>query len=41
MCILLKFDYAKFGVSNLCLSKVIKEKPLGVQLDRLPWYRKD
>ena len=30
MCILLKLDYAKFGVSNLFFfSKVIKEKPLG------------
>ena len=28
MCILLKFDYAKFGVSNLFFSKVIEEKPL-------------
>ena len=33
MCILLKFDYAKFGVSNLYFSKVIKERPLGAQLD--------
>ena len=43
MCILLKFDYAKFGVSNLCFSKVIKEKPLGGRLDPPPpptWYRK-
>ena len=30
MCILLKLDYAKFGVSNLFLSKGIEEKPLGV-----------
>ena len=30
MYILLKFDYAKFGLSNLCLSKVIEENPLGV-----------
>ena len=29
MCILLKFDYAKFGVSNLLFSKVIERKPLG------------
>ena len=29
MCILLKLDYAKFGVSNLFFSKVIEEKPLG------------
>ena len=29
MCILLKLDYAKFGVSNLILSKVIEEKLLG------------
>ena len=28
MCILLKLDYVKFGVSNLFFSKVIKEKPL-------------
>ena len=26
MCLLLKLDYAKFGVSNLFSSKVIKEK---------------
>ena len=30
MCILLNLDYAKFGVSNLFLSNVIEEKPLGV-----------
>ena len=30
MWILLKFHYAKFGVSNLCFSKVFEEKPLGV-----------
>ena len=35
MCILLKFDYAKFGVSNLCFSKVIEEKPMGGRLDPL------
>ena len=29
MCILLKFDSTKFGVSDLCFSKVIEEKPLG------------
>ena len=29
MYILLKFDYAKFGVSNLFFSQVIEEKPLG------------
>ena len=29
MCILLKLDYAKFGVSNLFFSKVIEGKPLG------------
>ena len=28
MCILLKLDYAQFGVSNLFLSNVIEEKPL-------------
>ena len=33
MCILLKLDYAKFGVSNLNFSKVIEEKPLWVWLD--------
>ena len=32
MCILLKLDYAKFGVSNLFFSKVIEEKPLGCRL---------
>ena len=30
MCILLKFDSVKFGVSNSCFSNVIEEKPLGV-----------
>ena len=35
MCILFKLHYAKFGVSNLFLSKVIEEKPLGVRLDPL------
>ena len=30
MCILLKLHYAKFDVSSLFCSKVIKEKPLGV-----------
>ena len=29
MCILLKLDYAKLGVSKLFFSKVIEEKPLG------------
>ena len=29
MCILLKLDYAMFGVSNLFLSKGIDKKPLG------------
>ena len=28
MCMLLKLEYAKFGVSNLFLSKVIEKKPL-------------
>ena len=37
MCILLKFDYAKFGVSNLRLSNVIKEKPLGNWLEPPPF----
>ena len=35
MCILLKLDYVKFGVSNLFFSEVIEEKPLGVWLDPL------
>ena len=35
MCILLKLDYVKFGVSNLFFSKVIEEKPLVVGLT--PW----
>ena len=30
MCILLKLDHAKFGVSNLFSSKVVEEKHLGV-----------
>ena len=29
MSILLKLDYAKFGVFNLFFSKVIREKPMG------------
>ena len=36
MCILLKLDYAKFGVSNLFFSKVIDEKPLGESARPLP-----
>ena len=36
MCILLKLDYAKFGVSDLFCSKVIEEKPLGCRLEP-PW----
>ena len=35
MCILFKFDYAKFSVSNFFCSKVIEEKPLGGRLDLL------
>ena len=35
MCILLKFDYAKFGASHLFFSKVIEEKPMGGRLDPL------
>ena len=35
MCILLKLDYAKFGVSTLFLSKVIEEKTLGDRHDSL------
>ena len=34
MYILLKFDYAKVGVSNLFFSQVIEEKPLGGELAR-------
>ena len=30
MCILLKLNYAKFGVSNLFFSEVIEEEPWGV-----------
>ena len=33
MCILLKLHYAKFDVSGLFCSKVIKEKPLGGRAD--------
>ena len=33
MCILLKLNYPKFGVSNLFFSKVIEEKLLGGQLE--------
>ena len=29
MCILLELNFEKFGVSNLFVSKVIGEKPLG------------
>ena len=36
MCMLLKLNYAKFGVSNLFLSKGIEEKPLGVGSARTP-----
>ena len=37
MCMLLKLGYAKFGVSsNVYLSKIIKEKPLGDRLDHPP-----
>ena len=36
MYIILKFDYAKFGVSNLCFSKGIEEKPLGGRLNPPP-----
>ena len=39
MSILLKFDYAKFGVSSLCISKVVEGKRLGVGSPPL-WYRK-
>ena len=40
MCMLLKFDYTKFGVSNLFSSNVIEEKPLGVWLDPPPWEKR-
>ena len=33
MCRLLKFTSAKFGVSNLCFSKVIEEKHLEGRFD--------
>ena len=36
MCILLKLDYAKFGISSLFLSNVIEEKPFGGRLEPLP-----
>lgn len=36
MYILLKFDYAKFGVSNLVFSKVIEENLWGGLLDCPP-----
>ena len=36
MCMLLKFDYAKFCVSNLSFSKVIEEKALGAGAARAP-----
>ena len=35
MCISLKLEYAKFGVSNLLLSNVIEKIPLGGRLDPL------
>ena len=35
MYILLKLDYAKFGVSNLLFSKVIKEKPEKIRLPKI------
>ena len=36
MCILLKFNYAKFRVFNLLFSKVIQEKPLEGKLNPPP-----
>ena len=36
MCILLKIDYAKFGVSNLFFQKVIEERPLGGGVGSIP-----
>ena len=36
MCMLLKLDYATFGVSNLFFSKVTEEKPLRCRLDPPP-----
>ena len=35
MCILLKLNYARFGVSNLVFSKVMEENSLGGRLDSL------
>ena len=40
MCILLKLDYKKFGVSNLFFSSVIEEKPLGVGSTNPPLVQK-
>ena len=40
MCIVLKLDYAKFGVPSLFFSKVIEEKSLGgggEGLSSIPW----
>ena len=37
MSILLKLNYAKFGVSNLFFSNVMEEKPLGDRLDPPPF----
>ena len=39
MCMLLKFNYAKFGVSDLFLSKVIEKNIWGVDSTPPPWYR--
>ena len=36
MCILLKLDYAEFGVCNLSFSKVIEEKFFWGKSDRFP-----
>ena len=33
MCILLKLDYAKYGVSNLFFLQKLSKKPLGGRLD--------
>ena len=41
MCILLKLDYAEFGASNLFLSNVIEEKPLGGRLDPPPLVKEE
>ena len=41
MCMLLKLGYAKFGVSNLCFSKVIEAKPFGRGSTRPPLVQEE